>query len=47
MRFTNMRITYLLKGATETKVVKAGPFLYSKLVGADGEEEIYPFQIFP
>lgn len=45
--FYKYEITYLLKGATETKVVKAGPFLYSKLVGADGEEEIYPFQIFP
>lgn len=40
-------VTFLLKGAVEDKVVKAGPFLYSKLVGAAGEEEIYSFQIFP
>ena len=39
-------VTYLLQGATETKVVNAGPFTYRQTVNANSEY-IYPFQIFP
>lgn len=43
-------VTYILEGATEDKVVKAGPFLYEKIISNDEDQHaeiIYPFQIFP
>ena len=42
-------ITYILSGATEEKVVKAGPFIYltDTIEEKSFEERIYPFQIFP
>ena len=45
--WSRYEVTYLLKGATEDKVVKAGPFLYWSRIDGGDKEEIYPFQIFP
>lgn len=43
---TTYEVTYLLRGATEDKVAKAGPFTYRETVNANSEQ-VYPFQIFP
>ena len=43
---TTYEVTYLLRGATEDKVAKAGSFTYKEKVNANSEK-VYPFQIFP